>query len=138
MRSIVICALIAGTAVGLSACNQAKSPEDVQANVAKATSEAAANSAKADATRQQAEAQASEQLARDQAAAAQKAADTSVAAVTDAAVTDAEGQNKIALAKCEALEGDAQKQCKDDANARLAAVKDRAKEARKGPITPTG
>jgi predicted lipid-binding transport protein (Tim44 family) len=136
MRSILICTLVASATLGLSACNQAKSPQDVQADVAKATSEAADNSAKADANRQQAEAQASDQLAKDQAAAAQKAADSSVAAVTDAAVADAEGQNKIALAKCEALEGDAQKQCKDDANARLAAVKDRAKDAKKGPITP--
>jgi hypothetical protein len=39
----------------------------------------------------------------------------------------AEGENKIALAKCEALAGDAQKACKDQANAELKLVKERAK-----------
>ncbi|MBS0376850.1 MAG: hypothetical protein JSS29_00080 [Proteobacteria bacterium] len=136
MKLIVISSLLVGLTLGLSGCNKAKSPEDVQADVSKAVSEAQQNSAKADADRQQAETQAADQLAKDQEAAAQKAADSSVAAVTDAAITDAEGQNKVALAKCEALEGDAQRQCKDDANARLAAVKDRAKQAKKGPITP--
>ena len=136
MKLFATSSLILTALLGLAACNQAKSPEDVQADVNKATAEAAQSSAKADADRQQAEAQASDQLAKDQAAAAQKAADSSVAAVTDAAITDAEGQNKIALAKCEALAGDAQKQCKDEANTRLAAVKDRAKDAKKGPITP--
>ncbi len=136
MKLMVIGAVIVGATLGLSGCDRAKSPQDVQADVSKATSEAQQSSAKADAERQQAEAQAADQLAKDQAAAEQKAAGSSVAAVTDAAVTDAEGQNKIALAKCEALEGDAQKQCKDEANARLAAVKERAKEARKGPINP--
>jgi hypothetical protein len=46
----------------------------------------------------------------------------------------AEGETKIALAKCEAMEGDAQKQCRGDANAHLQAVKDRAKEAKRGPL----
>jgi hypothetical protein len=59
-----------------------------------------------------------------------------VAAVADAAVADAEGETNIALAKCQALEGDAQRQCKDDANAHLKAVKDRAEAAKKGPVEP--
>ena len=75
----------------------------------------------------QTEAQASQDLAKDKAEAAAKAADKSVAAVADAAVTETEGATKIALAKCEALEGDAQKQCKDNANSHLQTVKDRAK-----------
>jgi hypothetical protein len=48
----------------------------------------------------------------------------------DSAVTEAEGETKIALAKCEALEGDAQKACKDTANAHLDAVKEKAKAAK--------
>jgi hypothetical protein len=134
MKLAVVCALLASAALGISACNKAKSPDDVQANVAKATDEAAAASAKADADRKQAEVQASEQLAKDKADAEAKANDKTVAAVADAAVTDAEGANKVALAKCEALAGDAQKQCRDEANAHLQAVKDRAKAAKKGPI----
>src|SRR5262249_15335289 len=133
MRIAVICALAAAL-VGLSACNKAKSPDEVQANVAKATNEAAENSAKADENRKQAEAQASEQLAKDRRDGEAKAADKSVVAVADAAVTEAEGETKVALAKCDAMEGDAQKQCRDEANSHLQAVKDRAKEAKKGPL----
>ena len=63
-----------------------------------------------------------------------KAADKRVAAVTDEAVTEAEGETKIALAKCDALQGDAQQQCRDQANSHLQSVKDRAKAAKKGPL----
>jgi hypothetical protein len=42
-------------------------------------------------------------------------------------VTQAEGENKIALARCESLAGDAQKACRDQANAQLDLVKQRAK-----------
>lgn len=133
MRFAVICALAAAL-VGLSACNKAKSPDDVQADVAKASREAAESSAKAEESRRQAETQASEQLAKDKADAEAKATDKSVVAVADSAVTEAEGETKVALAKCEAMQGDAQKQCRDEANSHLQAVKDRAKAAKKGPL----
>ena len=48
-------------------------------------------------------------------------------AAADDAVTQAEGENRIALAKCESLADDAQKACKDQANAQLDLVKQRAK-----------
>lgn len=136
MKFVLMCALFASLSLGLSACNKAKSPDEVQTNIAQATREAAENDTKADANRKQAEAQASEQLVKDRADAEKKATETRVAAVADAAVTEAEGANKIALAKCEALEGDAQRQCTDGANAHLQAVKDRAKAAKKGPLEP--
>jgi hypothetical protein len=50
--------------------------------------------------------------------------------IADSAVTQAEGDTKIALAKCQALEGDAQKTCKDEANAHLDAVKAKAQAAK--------
>lgn len=134
MKFVVGCALLASVAVGLSACHKAKSPDAVQANVAQATSEAAENNAKADENMKQAEAKASDELAKAKADAEAKATDKSVAAVADAAVTEAEGATKIALAKCDALQGDAQKQCMDEANSHLQAVKDRAKAAKKGPL----
>src|ERR1700722_13707981 len=106
MKSAVVGGLLVLCAcLGLTACNQAKSPDQVQADVATASAEASDKSAKADATQKQAEAQASDQLAKDKSAAETKAMDTSVAAVADAAVADAEGETKIALAKCQALEG---------------------------------
>jgi hypothetical protein len=129
MRFAIVCALLIG-AVGLSACNKATSPDKVQADIAKASQEAAANNAKAEETQQKTEIQASDELAKAKADAEAKAADKSVGAVADAALVEAEGANKIALAKCEALEGDAQRQCKDKADAHLKTVKQRVAAAK--------
>ena len=126
MRLALSCALLASVLISLSACNKAESPEKVQADVAKAKSDAAQEDAKADEKVKQVEAEA----AKDRADAGAKAADKSVGAVVDSAVTQAEGDTKVALAKCEALEGDAQKSCKDQANAHLDAVKAKAKAAK--------
>ena len=126
MRLALSCAVLASALLGLSACNKAESPDKVQADVAKAQSDAAAENVKADEKRRQVEAEA----AKDRADAAAKAADKSVGAIADSAVTQAEGETKVALAKCEALEGDAQKACKDKANAHMAAVKEKAKAAK--------
>ena len=126
MRLALSCALLASAIIGLAACNKTQSPESVQANVAKAKSEAVEENAKADETVKQVEAEA----AKDRADAAAKAADKSVGAVVDSAVTQAEGETKVALAKCEALEGDAQKACKDKAKAHMDAVKAKAKAAK--------
>ena len=126
MRLVFSCALLASALLGLSACNKAESPDKVQADVAKAASDAADANAKADEKQKQVEAEA----LKDRADAAAKAADKSVGAVVDSAVVEAQGDTKIALAKCEALEGDAQKACKDKANAHMDAVKEKAKAAK--------
>jgi hypothetical protein len=126
MRLALSCALLASAFLSLSACNKAEAPDKVQADVAKAQSDAAAENAKADEKVKQVEADA----AKDRADALAKVADKSVGAVVDSAVTQAEGETKIALAKCEALQGDAQKSCKDTANAHLDAVKAKAKTAK--------
>jgi cell division protein FtsB len=128
MRLALSFALLASALLGLSACNKAESPEHVQADVAKAQSDAAEENAKADAKVQQVEAGA----AKDRADAEAKVADKSVGAVVDSAVIQAEGETKVALAKCEALNGDAQKACKDQANAHMDAVKAKAKAATSG------
>jgi hypothetical protein len=126
MRLALTCAFLASALLGLSACNKAESPDKVQADVAKAKSDAVAENTKADEKVKQVEAEA----AKDQADAAVKAADKSVGAVVDSAVTQAEGDTKVALAKCEALEGDAQKACKDKANAHMDSVNAKAKAAK--------
>jgi hypothetical protein len=118
--------LLASALLCLSACNKAQSPENVQADVAKAQSNAVAENAKADEKVKQVEAEA----AKDRADALAKVADKSVGAIADSAVTQAEGETKVALAKCQALEGDAQKTCKDEANAHLDAVRAKAKAAK--------
>ena len=126
MKSGITCAMMAGALLCLSACNNAKSPDKVQDDVAKAQAQAAEDNAKADEKVRQVESQA----AKDRTDALDKVADKSVGALADSAVTEAEGETKVALAKCEALEGDAQKSCKDAANKHLDDVKARAKSAK--------
>lgn len=135
MKTAYVCALIIGTSLGLSACNKADPPDSAQSDVAKTTADAAASDAKADATRKQAEIQADQEMLKAKADAQTQAVDKSIAAVADQAVSEAENQTKVALAKCESLNGDAQKHCKDQANAHLQQVKDRAKAA-KAPDKP--
>jgi hypothetical protein len=126
MRLTLSHAFLAGALLCLSACNKAESPEKVQEDVAKAQSNAAEENAKSDEKVKQVEAEA----AKDRADAVAKVADKSVGAIADSAVTQAEGETKIALAKCQALEGDAQKTCKDEANAHMDAVRAKAKAAK--------
>jgi hypothetical protein len=126
MRLALSCALLASALLCLSACNKAESPEKVQADVAKAQSNAVEENAKADEKVKQVEAEA----AKDRADALAKVADKSVNAIADSAVTQAEGDTKIALAKCQVLEGNAQKTCKDEANAHMDAVRAKAKAAK--------
>jgi hypothetical protein len=126
MKLATCCAFLASALLCLSACNKAESPDKVQADVSKAQSDAADQNAKADEKVKQVEADA----AKDRADALAKVADKSVGALADSAVTEAEGDTKVALAKCQALEGDAQKSCKDAANAHLDTVKAKAKAAK--------
>ena len=116
MKLALSCALLASALLGLSACNKAQSPDKVQADVAKAQSDAVAENAKADEQQKQ----------------VQAAVDKNVGALVDNAVIQAEGETKVALAKCEALEGDAQKECKDTANAHMDSVREKAKAAKAG------
>jgi hypothetical protein len=126
MRLALTSAFFASALLCLSACNKAESPEKVQEDVAKAQAKAADDNAKADEKVKQVEADAT----KDRADALAKVADKNVGALADSAVTQAEGETQVALAKCQALEGDAQKACKDDANAHLDAVKAKAKAAK--------
>ena len=96
-------------------CNKAESPGKVDSDVAKAANKAAENDVKANEDEAKTAQSANEDVAKDEEKADAKTAD----AAADTAVTQAEGDNKVALAKCEALSGDAQKNCKDEANARL-------------------
>ncbi len=120
--SLLVTAAIAGL-LALSGCNQAKSPDAVASDVAKATADAQKKDARAEESAEKTDATVTNDLSKD----VDKANTKEVRAAADDAVTQAEGENKIALAKCEALAGDAQKACKDQANAQLDLVKQRAK-----------
>ena len=128
MKLALSCALLASAILGLSACNKAQSPDKVQADVTKAQSDAVAENAKADEVQKQVQAEA----AKERVDADAKAVDKNVGALVDNAVIQAEGETKVALAKCEALEGDAQKACKDNANAHMDSVREKAKAAKAG------
>lgn len=69
-------------------------------------------------------------VAKDVDTASQNAAKNTATAEEKAARTDAEGRRQIALAKCEALSGDRQQACKDEANASYDMTVAKAKEER--------
>jgi hypothetical protein len=109
--------------LALGGCNKAQPPAEVQADVSSATNAAIANNTQAGAN--QAEVAAS--VTKDLDSAAQTADAKTTEAAADVSVTQAEGNYKIALAKCEALAGDSQKACKDDADAALKISKAKAR-----------
>lgn len=96
------------TVVVLGACSQAKTPSDVTKDVNSASEKAAKNTADAQ----------------------EKAADKVAVQEENVAKTDAEGRRQIALAKCEALSGDRQQACKDEAKASYDMAIAKAKEER--------
>jgi len=107
------CFALVCAAMLIGACNNAKSPSTVAKDVDSASQSAAKDTANA------------EERAVDKVADAQKDVQNDqrneqhVAAVQEEKVakTDAEGDRKVALAKCESLSGDQQRACKDQANA---------------------
>jgi hypothetical protein len=122
MRTLLTSA-IAATILLLAGCNNAKSPETVAKDVATAEQKAATEVANSE-----------KDAAKDLGKAADKVDDTLVtfnnAAAKDAynlAVAKADGDLKVALANCLAQSGDAQKTCKDQAQADYNAVKANAK-----------
>jgi CO dehydrogenase/acetyl-CoA synthase alpha subunit len=106
---IALSAITVAIAVG---CNQAKSPSAVENDVAKARSEASNKNAKA-----------LDKQARVDNSATKSMTDASA----NTSVAEAEGNYKVAVAKCEALSGDRQQACKDEASAALDMAKAKAK-----------
>jgi hypothetical protein len=124
MRLHLVSAVVMAT-VCLAACNNAKSPDTVAKDVATAEQKASTEVAKSE-----------ESAAKDLGGAAVKVDDKLIAfnnaAAKDAynlAIANADGDRKVALAQCESTSGDAQKMCKDQAEANYAAAKANAKAA---------
>jgi hypothetical protein len=123
MQKLLV-SMVALVAVGMaSGCNNAKSPDavanDVAAAQAKRASEVA--DAKQDAAKDanQAEAKVDDKTNALNIANAKGA--------YDVAMAQADGDHKVALQKCEAASGDAQKACKDQADAKYDLAKANAK-----------
>ena len=123
LKTQLLATAAAAVMLALAGCNKAESPAKVDSDVTKATDAAAKADARAEEKAERTDAQVTNDLAND----VNKANAREASAAADDAVTQAEGQNKIALAKCEALAGDAQRACRDQANAQLDLVKQRAK-----------
>jgi hypothetical protein len=123
MKVKFVWALAGVSLLALGGCNQAKSPDKVDADVAKATADAQKRSERAEERAEKTDAAVTNDLTKD----VNNANAREARAAADDAVVQAEGANKIALAKCESLAGDAQKACRDQANAQLDLVKQRAK-----------
>jgi hypothetical protein len=123
MQARTLWTLTAIAMLGLAGCNKAEPPATVQEDVAKATDKAADSDAKASDKLASADATANKDVANAEAKADSKTTD----AAGDAVITQAEGDRKVALAKCEALSGTAQKDCKKAADDQLDAVKAKVK-----------
>jgi len=112
MRMLLTSA-IAATFILIGGCNNAKSPETVAKDVATAEQKASTEVANS-------EKDASKDLGKAADKVDDKLVDLNNAAAKDAynlAVAKADGGRKVALANCLAASGDAQKACKDQADA---------------------
>jgi len=134
MHFKALCAL-AAAAFALSACNKAETPAEVQHDVATAQTEGQRDVADARADAKEANADADKNVAdaiaehdaddvAKQAHAANEMADKGKSKIM---IAQAEATHKVAVEKCDALTGAAQKECKDNADATL----DQAKQATK-------
>ncbi len=124
MRTLMTSAAAAAILL-MAGCNNPKSPESVANSVAKAEQKASTEVASS-------EQDASKNIGK----AAEKVDDkltdlnnTAAKESYDVALAKADGEHKVSLAKCTALSGDAQKSCKDQADADYNAVKADAKAA---------
>ena len=106
--TLALCAIML-----LGGCNNAKSPSTVAKDVNSASESAEEKTAKAEQQAEEKVASADKDVRNDQ------RNEQHVAAVQgeDVAQTRAKGERDTALAKCEALSGERQQACKDQANA---------------------
>ena len=124
MRLASLAALAAATVLS-GGCDRAKSPEQVSSDVSKAERKGAEEMARS-------ESQANKDVDKQAARVDDQLIKFSNAAARDAydvAIAKADANRKVALAQCESQGGDAQKSCKDKAEADYSAAKADAKAA---------
>ena len=130
----VLCA-VAAAAFILTACNKSETPAEVARDVEKAQAEGQRDVADARADVQQSNADADKQVAdaiadHDNDEVAQQAHDANEAydkGKSKIMIAQAEADHKVAVEKCDALAGSAQKDCKDNADRALDQAKQTAK-----------
>jgi hypothetical protein len=123
MQKLTLTLVAVLTAAAISGCNNAKSPDAVQKDVAEAQ-----------AKRAQEVANARQDAAKDEGKAEAKVDDKTVdlnnanaKGAYDVAMAQADGDHKVALQRCDGLAGDPQKACKDQADAKYDLAKANAK-----------
>jgi hypothetical protein len=123
MQKLTLTLVAVLAAAALSGCNNAKSPDTVAKDVSEAQAKRAAEVANA---RQDA--------AKDENKAEAKVDDKTVdlnnanaKGAYDVAMAQADGDHKVAIQRCDGLKGDAQKACKDQADAKYDLAKANAK-----------
>jgi hypothetical protein len=125
LRSFSALSALALSACMLAACHQAKSPDQVAAEVAKAQDKANSEVAGA-------EQSADKDVANAAGKVGDKLTDLNNDAASDAykiAVAKADGDRKVALAQCDSMSGDPQTACRKQADADYDAAKASAKAA---------
>jgi regulator of protease activity HflC (stomatin/prohibitin superfamily) len=134
MHLKALCAL-AAAALLLTACTKSETPAEVARDVEKAQADGQREVADARADVQQANADADKQVAdaiadRDPDDVARQAYDANQKfdeGKSKIVIAQAEADHKVAVQKCEGLEGSAQKDCKDTADKTLEQAKESAK-----------
>lgn len=127
MRTAIVgLVLVLGSAGMLTACDHAKTQDQVAKDTSAAEEKAADKVAKVDQSASEKVASAREDVRSEQRDLEH------VAAVQNQKVaeTEAEGAHKVALAQCEAMSGSAQKSCRDQADANYEVAKAKAEQAR--------
>lgn len=123
MHKLLISAVAVLAVAAVSGCNNAKSPDAVANDVAAAQAKRASKvaDAKQDAAKEENKAEAKvDDKTND-------LNNVSAKGAYDVAMAQADGDHKVALQKCEAVSGDAQKACKDQADAKYDLAKANAK-----------
>ena len=119
-------------ALALAGCSQSKSPEDVSKDVAKAEQKASIEVAKSE-DRAQSALDKSYDKINDQEI---KFNNDAVHQTYNVAIAKADGDRKVALATCESQSGDAQKACKDQAEADYNSARADARAAAEVAVQP--
>jgi hypothetical protein len=118
--------IVVAGACAMSACDQPKSGTQVAKDTNAAEQKAAEKVAKAEQTAADKETDAAKDVRKDREALTHEEA----VQTQNVRETEADGSHKIALARCEALSGSAQKSCRDQADAAYEVAKAKAKLAR--------
>jgi len=122
---LVLTLALMGTCA-LSACDQAKSPDQVAKDTATAETSASEATAKAEQTAGD-KVNSAQTVVQDEQAAADHTRAVQMEKVNE---TQAEGDHKIALAQCEKLAGESQKACRDQADTAFSTAQALAKQAK--------